>query len=182
MNILPVTPKFWNSDKTNNASSGKWNFINLILLKQQNGPTCTFSPSLRLKTLFGWKLIPRLSPSGVSVVIITLKVLVMTCIATLLSCPINRRSRGRNYRHKTFICTLKVSAKCHIVILKFKVPHLFLSSGLGACLEWLWAWADNAIVAWLWSDGRGQQPQGRHLCRQNEKKKTWTVKGKFWIG
>ena len=93
-----------NSDKTDNALSGNEVFKQ-ILLKQQNHPTCTNLKSAA-KEIYkqSWTLISRLPLSGVSVVIITLQVLVMTCIATLLSRPINRWSGG-NIR-LTLPCTI----------------------------------------------------------------------------
>ena len=100
-----------------------------------------FCQNLNLKKL---RLISHLPLSGVSVVIITLKVLVMTSIATLLSRPINWRWRGN-------ICYTSLSIlKCNFEV-KSPSPCPLVSV---ACLE-SQSTTDNAIVAWLWSDGEG---------------------------
>ena len=95
----------------------------------------------------------------------------MTSIATLLSYPINQRSRGT--AHATFFFALpKVERIIPISYHHFEVQSPLLSSPCPlvsvACLE-----SPSArLTIPLWLDcglmGRGQQPQGRFLLRQNE--------------
>ena len=104
----------------------------------------------------------------------------MTSIATLLSYPINRRSRGT--AHATFFFALTKVERI-ISYHHFEVQSPLLSSPCAlvsvACLE-----SPSArLTIPLWLDcglmGRGQQPQGRFLSRKNRMKihLTWILMG-----
>ena len=98
----------------------------------------------------------------------------MTSIATLLSYPINQRSRGT--AHATFFFALTKVERIiyHIIILKFKVPSSLLSLSPGvSCLSRVsLSSADNTIVAWLWPDGEGTTTTGAFSV-ETEWRFTW---------
>ena len=98
----------------------------------------------------------------------------MTFIATLLSYPINQRSRGT--AHATFFFALTKVERIiyHIIILKFKVPSSLLSLSPGvSCLSRVsLSSADNTIVAWLWPDGEGTTTTGAFSV-ETEWRFTW---------
>ena len=80
----------------------------------------------------------------------------MTSIATLLSYPINQRSRGT--AHATFFFALTKVEKI-ISYHHSEVQSPLLSSP--CCLSRVsLSSADNTIVAWLWPDGEGTTTTG----------------------
>ena len=90
----------------------------------------------------------------------------MTSIATLLSYPINQRSRGT--AHATFFFALTKVERI-ISYHHFEVQSPLLSSP--CCLSRVsLSSADNTIVAWLWPDGEGTTTTGAFSVekKQNE--------------
>ena len=96
----------------------------------------------------------------------------MTSIATLLSYPINRRSRGT--ANATFFFALTKVEKI-ISYHHFEVQSPLLSSP--CCLSRVsLSSADNTIVAWLWPDGDNNH-RGVFCREKTEWRFTWP---EFW--